>query len=330
MITHMKSQHTIFVTGGAGYIGSHMVKYLLQRDYKVVVLDNLSTGHQDAVLTPYFYEGDYADVELLEKILSEHKIECVLHFAALSNVAESTQKQADYYANNVRKLDCFIQILVDHDIKSFIFSSSAAVYGEPDTHLISECENLVPINPYGMTKRQGEKLLSDYYQAAGFNSISLRYFNAAGADPDGELSERHEPETHLIPRMLDAFKTQIPLEVFGNDYPTHDGSCIRDYVHVWDLCAGHYSAMQSLFDYPDQCEIYNLGAGRGYSVFDIVAIGEELVGKPISLTIQPRRAGDPAQLIANIDKASSVLGWYPERSDLRSIILDTQRARFKT
>ena len=302
---------TVLVTGGAGYIGSHTALELQERGYRVVALDNLSTGHRWAIRADEFIEGDIRDTNLLDKTLSRFKFNAVVHFAAKSIVSDSLLDPMDYYDNNVVGAQRLIQSTISAGVPKFIFSSTAAVYGEPSTLVISENTEKSPINPYGQSKRMVELMLEDAFTGNQLNSISFRYFNAAGARPEAGLGERHLPETHLIPNILLSCLDKNPgraLKVFGNDYPTEDGSCIRDYIHVKDLARAHADAVAFLDEDPNAHTI-NLGSGTGYSVLEIIRACEAVVGHKIDYDIADRRAGDPAILVADATKALSTLGW---------------------
>lgn len=308
----------ILVVGGAGYIGSHMVKQLLVAHEKVVILDNLSSGHRDAVLGGEFILGDLYDQKLLEKIFNEHEIETVLHFASFIQVSESVNHPDKYYANNVANTIGLLNAMARHKVANFIFSSTAAIFGTPKYIPIDEAHPQLPINPYGRSKWIIEQLLQDY-ETLGIRSICLRYFNAAGADPDGQLGERHEPETHLIPLALEAAVNGSSLMLFGTDYETPDGTCIRDYIHVTDLCEAHLLALGYLRQ-GGKSESFNLGNNCGFSVREVINAIEQVTGKSISLQIQARRQGDPACLVADAKKAQSLLGWLPKYTKLETII----------
>lgn len=310
----------ILVIGGGGFIGSHMVKYLLQKGEQVVVLDNFTTGHRSAVTGGILIEGDKRNPPDLNRIFGTYPIECVMHFAAFIFAGESVREPAKYYENNVVGCYTLLESMRRHGVKDLIFSSTAAVYGEPLETPIQESHPHEPTSPYGETKRVMENMLRWYEQAYGFRAMALRYFNAAGADPEGELGEDHRPEEHLIPLVLfAAMGRHNPLSVFGSDYETPDGTAIRDYVHVWDLCEAHYLALQRLrASAPGN--VYNLGNGQGYSVLEVIRAAETVVGKPIAYTLKPRRAGDPACLVASSEKAKSELGWQPRFPDLKTMI----------
>lgn len=310
----------LLVIGGAGYIGSHMVKYLLQKGESVVVLDNFATGHTGAVLGGILEQGDLRDPDSLNRIFRKYDIECVLHFAAFIFAGESMRDPAKYYDNNVLGCLRLMDAMRTHGVSQIIFSSTAAVYGEPIEIPIPETHPQNPTNTYGETKRVMEGMLRWYGQAYGIRSMALRYFNAAGADPDGELGEDHRPEEHLIPLTLfAALGKRESISVFGTDYDTPDGSCIRDYVHVWDLCEAHYLALGRLRAGAPS-EAYNLGNGQGYSVLEVIRAAEQVVGKPIPTVYAPRRAGDPARLVASAEKAQRELGWRPRYPQLETMI----------
>ncbi|MEW6572125.1 MAG: UDP-glucose 4-epimerase GalE [Bacillota bacterium] len=313
----------VLVTGGAGYIGSHTVKELLRAGYGVTVLDNLSQGHKAvARLLPQaeFVWGDIAGRELVTGLLRSRGIEAVLHFAALSLVGESALDPALYYRNNIVKGLALLEAVRDAEVPHFIFSSTAAVYGEPVCVPITEDHPLAPTNPYGATKLAFEGALKWYGEAYGLRHLSLRYFNAAGADPDGDLGEDHRPETHLIPAVLQAaLGLREALTIFGTDYPTPDGTCIRDYIHVTDLAVAHVLALQELIG---GCPsgAYNLGSERGASVREVLETARRVTGREFRVTEGPRRTGDPAVLIASSRRIREELGWRPRYGDLETII----------
>lgn len=309
----------VLVTGGAGYIGSHMVKMLGQHGCDVTVVDNLSTGHKDAVTYGDFVEGNIGDRQLLASILDRH-FDVVLHFAACSEVAESIEHPGKYFDNNVVNTLHLLDTMLARGVKRLVFSSSAAVYGDPVATLMNESHRLQPVNPYGRSKLMIEQVLTDYDRAYGLKSVSLRYFNAAGADPDGDLGERHEPETHLIPLVLRAASGRhAGVKVFGRDYDTPDGSCIRDYIHVTDVCAAHWLAVQSLMNGADS-QVLNLGNGNGYSVQQVIETAQRVTGRPIAVEDAARRDGDPARLVADSDLARHKLGWKPQYPELDTMI----------
>lgn len=310
----------ILVTGGAGYIGSHTVLELAAREHRVVVLDNLTKGHRAAVRGIEFVHGDTGDTGLLKDIFRKHQIEAVVHFAASSLVGESVRQPAGYYYSNLVKGLALLDAMVESGVLRLVFSSTAAVYGEPVEIPIPEEHPTAPTNPYGATKLALEGAMRWYDQAYGLRYASLRYFNAAGADPAGEIGEDHNPETHLIPLALKSAVGLIPhLEVFGADYPTPDGTCVRDYIHVSDLAAAHVLALDALAG-GAASSVYNLGNGNGYSVLEVIKAAEEVVGKPIKVKYGPRRPGDPAALVAGSRKIMDELGWRPRFADLKTII----------
>lgn len=302
----------VLVVGGAGYIGSHMVKCLLRAGYKPLVLDNLSTGYRDAVIDAEFVEGDLADLDFLNKLFKKHAIAAVMHFASYIRVGESTKKPEIYYRNNVANTLNLLEAMKLHGLDQFIFSSTAAVYGEPKTSLIKEDHPRLPMNPYGRSKWMIEEILRDYSDAYGLKFVSLRYFNAAGADPDGELGERHEPETHLIPLVLQVASGRLDkINIYGDDYDTPDGTAIRDYVHVADLCEAHLLALQYLEGH-GKSRAFNLGANHGCSVLEVLSAAEKITGKTIPVTYQGRRPGDVKQLVADVSLAKNVLAWQSQ------------------
>ena len=310
----------ILVVGGAGYIGSHMVKQLAQAGHDVITLDNLSYGYRDAVKYGEFFEGDLGDRAVLDTIFSAGDIDAVMHFAGFIQVGESVEKPSMYYLNNVVNTHTLLDAMLQHGVKNFIFSSTAAIFGEPEYTPIDEKHNKRPINPYGHSKLMIEQVLDDYDKAYGLRSTCLRYFNAAGADPDGELGERHVPETHLIPLILQAASgRREDIKVFGDDYPTDDGTCVRDYIHINDLCEAHSLALEKMIR-DDKSARYNLGNGKGFSVKQVIDIAREVSGNDFKVTIEPRRAGDPAVLVADASLAVKELNWHPKFADLRDIV----------
>jgi UDP-glucose 4-epimerase len=315
----------VLVIGGAGYIGSHMVKLLLDGDHSVVVLDDFSTGHRDAVLGGTVIDGDLGDRAVLDPIFSSHRFDGVIHFASLIQVGESVQKPDAYYRNNFANTLNLVEAMRAHDTKNLIFSSSAAVFGEPEYIPIDERHPKQPINPYGMSKLMVERMLTDIDRAYGLKSVSLRYFNAAGADPDGLLGERHDPETHLIPLVLEAASgRRQKVKVFGRDYDTPDGTCIRDYVHVVDLCEAHLLALAYL-ERDGETDAFNLGNGNGFSVQQVIDTARRVTGRPVAAEDAPRRPGDPARLVADCSRAREVLGWAPRYASLERIVEDAWR-----
>jgi len=310
----------LLIIGGAGYIGTHMVKRLHAAKHAVTILDNLSTGYRDAVLGGEFIQGDIEDRALLDKVFLEHKVDAVLHFASFIQVGESVKKPDIYYQNNLSNTINLLNAMIAADVKSFIFSSTAAIFGEPSYTPIDEVHPKQPINPYGRSKWMVEQILEDYDHAFGLKSVCLRYSNAAGADADGEIGERHEPETHLIPILLQvASGRRERASVFGTDYPTADGTCIRDYVHVMDLCDAHIAALGYL-QVHKQSGRFNLGNGKGFSVAQVIQAVESVTGKSLLIDYVERRPGDPAILVADATLARSALGWSPQYSELETIV----------
>lgn len=311
---------TILVVGGAGYIGSHMVKILIRAGYQVVILDNLATGYRDAISGGDFVFGDTADKLSLDRLLSGYSIDGIMHFASFIQVGESVQHPSKYYQNNVAATLNLLDAMVAHRIPALIFSSSAAIFGEPAYTPIDEQHPKQPINPYGLSKWMVEQVLADYDQAYGLKSVCLRYFNAAGADPEGQLGERHEPETHLIPLVLQAASgRRQAITVFGQDYDTPDGTCIRDYIHINDLCQAHLLALEYLFQ-GGSSTAYNLGNGSGFSVTEVIEIAKQITNRPITVIMGERREGDPARLVADSQQIQTQLGWQPQYADLATII----------
>ncbi|MBU2833741.1 MULTISPECIES: UDP-glucose 4-epimerase GalE [Acidithiobacillus] len=310
----------ILVVGGAGYIGSHMAKMLVQSGHEVLILDNLSTGFREAARYGRLLEGDLADTALLERIFGETPVAAVMHFAALSQVGESIREPARYYRNNVANTQNLLETMLRHNVRRFIFSSTAALFGEPEYTPIDEQHPQRPINPYGRSKRMVEEMLADHDSAYGLRFVSLRYFNAAGADPEGELGERHDPESHLIPLVLQAASSrQAQIAIYGDDYPTPDGTCIRDYVHVWDLCSAHLLALEHLLA-DRESNTFNLGNGQGFSVQEVIDTARRVTGRGIPADVQPRRPGDPAVLVADSQKARDTLNWKPRFADLTAMM----------
>ncbi|MDM8515640.1 UDP-glucose 4-epimerase GalE [Desulfobacterales bacterium HSG16] len=314
------NKKNILVVGGAGYIGSYMCKCLSKEGYTPIVLDNLIYGHRQAVKWGKFYQGNLDDTDLLDKIFTEQPIFAVFHFAAYCYVGESVEKPGIYYENNVAATLRLLQSMIDHDVRKFIFSSSCAIFGEPVQIPISETHPKNPINPYGRTKLMVEQIADDFSHAHGLEHVCLRYFNAAGADPDGELGEDHQPETHLIPLVLDAALGKRPsIQIFGDDYPTEDGTCIRDYIHIEDLAQAHLLALQKLAEGRGGGK-YNLGNGKGYSVMEVIETAKKISGRKILCQMVERRAGDPARLVGASQKAKEELGWKPKFTELSDII----------
>jgi UDP-glucose 4-epimerase len=311
---------TVLVVGGAGYIGSHMVKLLHARGHSVVTLDDLSTGYRDAVVRGEFVSGSIADRTALAALFHSRRFDAVMHFASFIQVGESVAEPAKYYANNFSNTLNLLDAMVAAGVKRFIFSSTAAIFGEPVTPLIAEDHPQHPLNPYGRSKWMVEQALADYDRAYGLKSACLRYFNAAGADPGGELGERHEPETHLIPLVLQAAAgRRSHIGIFGDDYSTPDGTCIRDYIHIGDLCEAHLLALDRLMA-EDRNLAFNLGNGTGFSVREVIEAARRVTGRPIAERVSPRRAGDPARLVADSARARAELGWKPRYADLETIV----------
>jgi UDP-glucose 4-epimerase len=309
----------ILVVGGAGYIGSHMLKTLISEGYPVVILDNLSTGHRRLLTGGEFVEGSLGDSILLDKIFSENSIQAVMHFAAFSLVGESVQRPLKYYRNNISETISLIEAMVRHSVKRFIFSSTAAVYGEPEKTPISEDHPCRPTSPYGTSKLCVERILADCDRAHGLKSVCLRYFNAAGADASGMIGELHNPESHLIPLILKSAMSKKPVKIFGSDYPTPDGTCVRDYVHVTDLAQAHLLALQALLDGAES-RTFNLGNSIGHSVRQVIDVAQKVTGMTIQTIEDQRRPGDPAILVADSGRIKRELNWKPKYEDLERII----------
>ncbi|NNE01227.1 MAG: UDP-glucose 4-epimerase GalE [Pirellulaceae bacterium] len=309
----------VMVVGGAGYIGSHAVRLLLDAGHKVTVFDNLSRGHREAVPEGMLVEGDLSDRAKVVATLREHDIEAVMHFAAFALVNESVNDPALYYRNNVIAAIELLDAMREADVKKMVFSSTTATYGEPDVVPIAETTRQEPINPYGFTKLVFEQALADYAAAYGFAYAALRYFNAAGARPDGSIGEDHDPETHIIPIVLQvALGQRDKITIYGDDYATPDGTCVRDYIHIDDLGDAHLRALERLEPGKGLC--VNLGTGRGTSVREIVEACREVTGHPIPEVMGQRRAGDPPELIADARLAGELLGWKPKYNDVKSIV----------
>lgn len=312
---------TVLVLGGAGYIGSHTVYELIDRGEDVVIIDNLETGHIEAVHEKArFYQGDIRDRAFLDRVFEKEHIDAVIHFAANSLVGESMTNPLKYYDNNLNGTKVLLEAMTAHGIKKIVFSSTAATYGEPERVPILETDKTEPTNAYGETKLSMEKMFKWCDRAYGLKYVSLRYFNACGAHVSGSIGEAHKPETHLIPLIL-----QVPLgqreaiSVFGDDYDTKDGTCVRDYIHVTDLAQAHILAVKYLME-GNESNIFNLGNGVGFTVKEVIETAKKATGKDIKAVMDERRAGDPAQLIASSEKAKTILGWKPEHADLEEII----------
>lgn len=313
-------QRTLMVVGGAGYIGSHMVKALAAAGHRVIVVDNFSTGFQSAVRGRELETVDISDAAALDQVFAKYSFDAVLHFASFIQVGESVVQPGKYYQNNVAATVTLLQAMVKAGVKYFIFSSTAAVYGNPIRVPIDEAHPKEPINPYGRSKLMVEQLLQDFDHAHGLRSVCLRYFNAAGADPEGELGERHDPETHLIPLILQAASgRRDAITVFGRDYDTPDGTCIRDYIHVQDLVSAHALALDYLFA-GGSSAAFNLGNGNGFSVQEVIDVAKQVTGRDFAVKDAARRAGDPPRLVADSTHARAVLGWQPQYDDLATIV----------
>lgn len=319
-----KNNHTILVAGGAGFIGSHMVALLIEKGYTVVVIDDLSTGHRDAVSGAELIEGNIGDGELLDSVFTRFDIDGVIDFAASIQVGESVEHPDKYYRNNLINTIGLLDSMLKFNVNNFIFSSTAAVFGEPQYLPLDEDHPNVQLNPYGRTKWMVEQVLEDYNLAFGLKSVALRYFNAAGADPTGRLGPRYPKLTHLILLVLEVARGATDhIDVFGDDYDTTDGTCVRDFVHVVDLCTAHLLALEKLLTGEPTSPAYNLGSGKGYSVKQVVETARKVTGQTIPATITGRRAGDPAMLVANSLLAQKELGWEPKYMDLELMLKHT-------
>lgn len=316
----LDSARTVLVTGGAGYIGSHVCKALAAAGYRPVTYDNLSEGHRWAVRWGPLERGNLAHSARLENVIRRHRPGAVIHLAGVIAAGESVANPEKYYDINVAGTLSLLSVMRQQGIDRLVFSSSAAVYGEPRATPMTEDHPVAPINPYGAGKLACERMIHDFAAAYGLRAVSLRYFNAAGADPDGEIGEAHRVETHLVPLILAAALGDQPaVSVFGADYPTRDGTCVRDYVHVSDLAAAHVCAMEYLQDHAG-AHVFNLGTGTGASVAEVVDMARRVTGQPIETIARPRRSGDPAALVADASRAMTVLGWRPRHTDLGAII----------
>jgi UDP-arabinose 4-epimerase len=310
----------VLVTGGAGYIGSHACKALAKAGYTPIAYDNLIYGHEWAVKWGPFEQGDILDRKRLDEAIRQYQPAAIMHFAAYAYVGESVEDPGKYYRNNVVGSLTLLEAMRDNDIKNFVFSSTCATYGEPEQIPIPEDHNQAPINPYGHSKLMIEQMLSDFEVAHNLKSVSLRYFNAAGADPDGETGEDHDPETHLIPLVLDAATGKRPsITIFGDDYDTPDGTCIRDYIHVTDLADAHVRALKYL-EQDGKTTKYNLGNGKGFSVKEVIDTAKKVTGKEIPVVIGKRRPGDPPRLVGDAERIRKELNWQPQYAELETII----------
>jgi len=319
MLLQSVSVERILVTGGAGYIGSHTVRLLSEQGYDVTVVDNLARGHREFVDPERLHVFSLQETDALAELLREKRCEAVIHFAAYIAVGESMQSPELYFANNTGGSLSLLTAMVRAGVRHLVFSSTAAVYGIPHTFPILEDFPIQPVNPYGESKVMVERMLEWFDRIHGLRSVALRYFNAAGADPSGKLGEEHDPETHLIPLLLRAVLTGQPITIYGDDYPTPDGTCIRDYIHVNDLAQAHILAVEALGSGAPS-DRFNVGTGTGHSVREVLAAVEEVTGTKVPHKIGPRREGDPPGLVANSDKLRRVLGWQPRFADLREIV----------
>jgi UDP-glucose 4-epimerase len=311
---------TILVTGGAGYIGSHVLKELKARGFRTVVLDNLSRGHRELAGDAHLVVGNINDKEVVRQVIREHGVEAVMHFAAFAYVGESVQHPAKYYENNVASSVALLNTMIECEVKKIVFSSTCATYGVPDRVPIDEDQPQNPVNAYGASKLMVERIIKDYETAYGMRFVIFRYFNAAGAHPSASIGERHDPETHLIPLALEtAAGLRDHVAVFGTDYPTPDGTCVRDYIHVSDLADAHALGLQHL-GLGKPSAAFNLGNGNGFSVNEVIDTAQRIAGRPIKRIESPRRAGDPPTLVGSARKARDVLGWSPKFTTLDSIV----------
>lgn len=311
---------SVLVCGGAGYIGSHMVRLLVDAGYRVVVLDNLSTGHREALGDVRLVVGDIGDPAALDGLLASTHFDAVMHFCASSLVGESVRRPLRYYQNNVAATLTLLESMLRHGVHQIVFSSTAAIFGEPVSELIAENHPTRPINPYGRSKLMVERMLTDIAETSDLRAVSLRYFNAAGASLSGGIGESHQPETHLIPNVLKSLALNgAKLRIFGCDYPTRDGTCVRDYVHVDDLARAHLAAVEFM-EVERGHHAFNLGNGEGFSVLEVIRAAEQVTGRNAPYEIADRRPGDPARLVASSAQARSVLGWTPEISEIEKIV----------
>lgn len=311
----------LLITGGAGYIGSHVNRLFCENGTDTVVIDDLSDGHAESVICGRLVQGNFGDKDFVCHLMEKEKFDAVLHFAAFASVPDSVIHPARYYRNNVTNMQNLLDCCVENDVKSFVFSSSASTFGNPQYLPIDEMHPQQPINPYGMTKLIGEHLLADYEKAYGLHYCAFRYFCAAGASKDGLIGESHNPETHLIPVMIKAAKSRKPFNVFGDNYDTRDGSCVRDFVHVLDLAEAHRLGLEYILK--NNCsECFNLGSNTGFTVLEMIKALEKITGKDVPYQIAPRRDGDPTSLVASNEKAFRLLGWQPQHSKIEEILQD--------
>ncbi|MCE5214868.1 MAG: UDP-glucose 4-epimerase GalE [Methanobacterium sp.] len=310
----------ILIVGGAGYIGAHINKMLSNQGYETIVFDNLSFGHKGFVKWGILNHGDLGNISQIREVFKKYPIDAVMHFAAFTYVGESVEDPQKYYLNNLRNTLNLLQVILEEEVTNLVFSSTCATYGTPQEIPITETHPQKPINPYGKGKFMVEQILEDYSRAYDFNFVSLRYFNAAGADPDAEIGEMHHPETHLIPLTLDAAAgKREDISIFGTDYPTPDGTCIRDYIHVMDLADAHIEALEYLKK-EEKSDVFNLGNGKGFSVREVIETTEKVTGRKIKVKETARRPGDPPVLVGSSSKAQKILKWQPKYPDLASII----------
>ena len=315
-----KKPQNVLVCGGAGYIGSHMARLLAENGHRLTVVDNLSTGRREALGWGDFVEADIRDAAAMRRLLADRPFDAVFHFSALIVVSESVVEPVKYYDNNVVGTLNLLRAMLEAGVRRFVFSSTAAVYGNPVTDLIKEDHPLAPLNPYGRSKLMVEQMLGDLARSDGLRSVSFRYFNAAGAHPDGRIGEAHDPETHLIPNVIKSvLEPTTPLQVFGSDYPTRDGTCVRDYVHVNDLCRAHLAALTFL-DREEGAHVFNLGNGRGFSVLEVIEAVRRVTGAKIAFDFAPPRESDAAVLVADSGLARERLGWTPGYEEIGDII----------
>lgn len=311
----------VLITGGAGYIGSHTNRLFGEKGIDTVIIDDMSDGHEEAVVCGQLYKGSFGDKDLLDRIMDEHTIDAVIHFAAFASVPDSVTRPSRYYHNNVTNMQTLLDACVEHDVKYFVFSSSASTFGNPKYVPMDESHPQDPINPYGYTKLIGEHLLKDYERAYGIKYCAFRYFCAAGDSKDSLIGEAHNPETHLIPVMVKAAISGKPFKVFGNDYDTVDGSGVRDFIHVLDLAEAHFLGLKYIMEH-NVSEDFNLGSNTGYSVLEMIKALSEVTGCDVPYEIAERREGDPPSLVASSEKASRVLNWVPSHSEIHDILRD--------